>query len=121
MLREELVDSNNFVQEKMEHESKKKKLLSLEGSIDSNIKKNKKLVSFFEENDKCPTCLQSIDSEFKEIQNKSLEDKRKEYDKAMIELESRLQKIDQSLVSLNEQITESQKKQTKINHLHEVS
>lgn len=119
LLREELVDSNNFIQEKMEHESKKKKLLSLEGSIDSNIKKNKKLVSFFEENDKCPTCLQAIDSEFKEMQNKSLDDKRKEYEKAMIELESRLQKIDQNLVSLNEQITESQKKQTKINHLHE--
>jgi ABC-type glutathione transport system ATPase component len=93
--------------------------LSLEGSIDSNIKKNKKLVSFFEENDKCPTCLQSIDAEFKDLQNRSLEDKRKEYDKAMVELESRLEKIDESLVSLNEQITESQKKQTKINHLHE--
>lgn len=119
LLREELVDSNNLIQEKIEHESKKKKLLSLEGSIDSNIKKNKKLVSFFEENDKCPTCLQAIDADFKEMQNKSLEDKRKEYDKAMIELDSRLQKIDQSLVSLNDQITESQKKQTKINHLHE--
>jgi DNA repair exonuclease SbcCD ATPase subunit len=119
LLKEELVDSNNLIQEKINYESRRKKLLSLEGSIDSNIKKNKKLVSFFEENDKCPTCLQSIDAEFKDLQNRSLEDKRKEYDKAMVELESRLEKIDESLVSLNEQITESQKKQTKINHLHE--
>lgn len=119
LMRSELDDSGALIQEKNNQENKKKKLLSLEGSIDSNIKKNKKLVSFFEENDKCPTCLQSIDSHFKEEQNKSLEDKRKEYENAMIELESRLLKLDDSLVMLNEQITESQKKQTKINHLNE--
>lgn len=119
LMRSELDDSSSLTQEKINQENKKKKLLSLEGSIDSNIKKNKKLFSFFEENDKCPTCLQSIDSHFKEEQNKSLEDKRKEYENAMIELESRLLKLDDSLVMLNEQISESQKKQTKINHLHE--
>lgn len=119
LMRSELDDSSSLTQEKINQENKKKKLLSLEGSIDSNIKKNKKLFSFFEENDKCPTCLQSIDSHFKEEQNKSLEDKRKEYENAMIELESRLLKLDDSLVVLNEQISESQKKQTKINHLHE--
>ena len=119
LMRSELDDSGALIQEKSNQENKKKKLLSLEGSIDSNIKKNKKLVSFFEENDKCPTCLQSIDSHFKEEQNKSLEDKRKEYENAMIELETRLTKLDEGLVTLNEQITESQKKQTKINHLHE--
>jgi DNA repair exonuclease SbcCD ATPase subunit len=119
LMRTELADSTLLTQEKLNQENKKKKLLSLEGSIDSNIKKNKKLVSFFEENDKCPTCLQSIDSHFKEEQNKSLEDKREEYENAMLELESRLLKLDESLVTINDQITDSQKKQAKINHLHE--
>jgi DNA repair exonuclease SbcCD ATPase subunit len=59
----------NFLQKKIEDkisvEKKSKKLLQLESKIETNIKKNEKDITFYEEHDNCPTCHQTIDGEFK--------------------------------------------------------
>ena len=53
------------VEDKLSVESKSKKLLQLESKIETNIKKNEKDITFYEEHDNCPTCKQTIDGEFK--------------------------------------------------------
>jgi DNA repair exonuclease SbcCD ATPase subunit len=49
-------------------EKKSKSLFTLQGKIESNIKKNEKDIEFYEHNDNCPTCKQSIELTFKEQQ-----------------------------------------------------
>jgi len=111
----EVDNLEKLLQNKKEQEDKKKKLLSLEGSIDSNLKKNKKMSSFYHENDNCPTCLQSIDQKFKEEQQDTLEKKTQEYDNAILELESRLSKIDNKIIDLDSAISECKKFAVSVN------
>ena len=49
-------------------EKKSKGLFTLQGKIESNIKKNEKDIEFYEHNDSCPTCKQSIETNFKQQQ-----------------------------------------------------
>jgi DNA repair exonuclease SbcCD ATPase subunit len=49
-------------------EKKSKSLFTLQGKLESNIKKNEKDIEFYEHNDSCPTCKQSIESNFKQQQ-----------------------------------------------------
>lgn len=51
-------------------EKKSKSLFTLQGKIETNIKKNQKDIEFYEHNDNCPTCKQSIDLTFKQEQVK---------------------------------------------------
>lgn len=89
-------------------ESKNKKLLQLEAKVESNIKKVKKDIEFYEQNDSCPTCKQGIDSEFKgnqiterknkiSVQEKGLEEIKKEVSK----FNDRLTKISQVIKHCN--------------------
>ena len=49
-------------------EKKSKSLFQLQGKVESNIKKNEKDIEFYEHNDSCPTCKQSIETQFKQQQ-----------------------------------------------------
>jgi len=49
-------------------EKKSKKLLQLESKIETNIKKNEKDITFYEEHENCPTCKQTIADDFREDQ-----------------------------------------------------
>lgn len=51
---------------KTETESKVKKLTKLESQIESNLSKFQRDISFFQNNDSCPTCRQAIALGFKE-------------------------------------------------------
>jgi DNA repair exonuclease SbcCD ATPase subunit len=63
---------NSKISDKMAMEKKSSKLLQLESKLESRIKKIDKEVSFYEENDNCPTCKQGIGKEFKSEQVSSL-------------------------------------------------
>ena len=73
-----------------ETESKVKKLGKLESQIESNISKFQKDISFFQHNDDCPTCRQSIATEFKEGQIQSLQTKTTQCEQGLKDLESKL-------------------------------
>lgn len=45
---------------------KHSRLISLQSKIDTNHKRHKKEIAFYHDNDSCPTCKQSINSEFKD-------------------------------------------------------
>ena len=57
-----------LVKDKVETESKLKKITKLESQIEANISKFKKDISFFQHNDDCPTCKQKIALGFKETE-----------------------------------------------------
>jgi len=73
-----------------ETESKVKKLGKLESQIESNLSKFQKDISFFQHNDDCPTCRQSIASEFKEGQIQSLQTKTTQCELGLKDLEAKL-------------------------------
>ena len=73
-----------------ETELKVKKLGKLESQIESNLSKFQKDISFFQHNDDCPTCRQSIASEFKEGQIQSLQTKTTQCEQGLKDLEAKL-------------------------------
>ena len=73
-----------------ETESKVKKLGKLESQIESNLSKFQKDISFFQHNDDCPTCRQSIATEFKEGQIQSLQTKTTQCEVGLKDLEAKL-------------------------------
>jgi DNA repair exonuclease SbcCD ATPase subunit len=60
---------NNKLGDKKEKlEKKSKGLFQLQGKVETNIRKNEKDIEFYEHNDSCPTCKQSIEATFKQQQ-----------------------------------------------------
>lgn len=78
------------VSSKVEVEDKVKKLNKLESQIESNLSKFRRDIHFFEANDSCPTCRQTIALEFKEAELASISDKVKECEHGLSQLEKKL-------------------------------
>lgn len=75
----DLTTSKEDLTKKLKNESKFKEkiqtMLDLKGKIENNIEIIEKDILFFEKNDNCPTCKQTIDDKFK---NKTVDEKRTE-------------------------------------------
>jgi DNA repair exonuclease SbcCD ATPase subunit len=78
------------VENKTTVEGKVKKLTKLESQIESNLSKFQKDISFFQQNDNCPTCRQAIANEFKEEELTNLSTKVTECTHGLEELEKKL-------------------------------
>ena len=87
------------IQDKDHVENKTKKLFQLEAKIESNIKKVRKDIDFYENNDHCPTCRQSIESEFKTNQVNERQEK-------IIVQQKGLKEITEEINKRNERLTE---------------
>jgi DNA repair exonuclease SbcCD ATPase subunit len=72
--------------DKLSVEAKSSKLLQLESKLESRIKKIDKEVSFYEQNDNCPTCKQGIEESFRQEQVVTLGATKLEVDKGLTEL-----------------------------------
>lgn len=111
---------------KIEVETKLKKITKIESQIETNVSKFRKDISFFQQNDNCPTCRQEIAVGFREQQVKTLEDKIAEsteglskIEKAVIEEQNKLniilekqgevQNLQMKIVTNNTTITETTK------------
>ena len=75
---------------KTETESKVKKLTKLESQIESNLSKFQRDINFFQGNDNCPTCRQTIALGFKEEELHSLSLKVGECSHGLSKLEEKL-------------------------------
>jgi DNA repair exonuclease SbcCD ATPase subunit len=93
------------VADKLETENKLKKITKIESQIESNLSKYRKDISFFQQNDNCPTCRQAIALGFKEEELASLHTKTSECELGLQQLESKLLAEQEKL----NQITEKQK------------
>lgn len=78
------------VSDKFEIESKLKKITKIESQIESNVSKFRKDLSFFHQNDDCPTCRQKIEKGFKTEQITTLESKISESEEGLKKLETTL-------------------------------
>jgi len=85
-------------------EKKHKKLFQLETKVESNIKKVKKDIEFYEQNDNCPTCRQSIESEFKSDQISERKNKINVQQKGLEEITKEIDKLNTRLTEINETI-----------------
>ena len=65
LIQRHIVSLQSKIADKISVEKKSKKLLQLESKIETNIKKNEKDITFYEEHNNCPTCEQVIAGEFK--------------------------------------------------------
>lgn len=91
--------------------SKRTKLIELESQLETKIRSLKKEITFYHDNDSCPTCRQGIDHDFK---NETIGDR----ESKQTEITDALQKIETEINSINErvnQITEINKEITAIN------
>lgn len=102
------------ISDKDQVNKKIKSLNQLESQIETNMKKLKKDITFFENSDECPTCRQSIQLDFKNNQLVSLNAKVKKCDHGLTELEVKLKEEQQKLDFINEKIELIQELQVKL-------
>ena len=99
---------------RLETEQRVKKYNQLEGQIENNLSKHQKDINFFEHNDNCPTCRQSIDKEFKDEQIGTLNAKVTECTVGLTQLETRLLEEQNKLNLISEKQKQIQDLQIKI-------
>jgi len=81
--------------------SKNNKILTLQSKLDDNIKKLKKDIDFYQNNDNCPTCQQTIAEETKTNHITTKHGKISEIDTAKQQLQDELQKVCDRLKEIN--------------------
>lgn len=90
------------ISSKAEVEGKVKKLNKLESQIETNLSKFRRDIHFFEGNDSCPTCRQTIAMEFKETELSSITNKVKECEHGLSQLETKLLQEQDKLNAISE-------------------
>jgi DNA repair exonuclease SbcCD ATPase subunit len=94
------------ISDKPELDGKIKKITKLESQIETNISKFKKDITFFETNDSCPTCRQSIQSDFKQEQVNDLTSKVVECNHGLDQLESKLLETQSRLTEIQSKLAD---------------
>lgn len=88
------------ITDKLTVEGKNKKFFQLEAKVEANIKKNKKDMEFYEQNDNCPTCQQHIEETFRQTQVNERKAKVETQQKGLKEIESEIFKLNERLVEI---------------------
>ena len=91
--------------------SKRTKLIELESQLESKIRTLKKEITFYHDNDSCPTCRQGIDHDFKNETISEREVKQNEVTDALSKIETEINAINDRV----NEITEINKEITAIN------
>jgi DNA repair exonuclease SbcCD ATPase subunit len=102
------------VENKTTIENKVKKLTKLESQIESNLSKFRKDISFFQQNDSCPTCRQTIAMAFKEGELTNLNSKVGDCEHGLEELEKKLAEEQLKIAEISDTQKEINKLQVKI-------
>jgi len=110
----EVATHQTSVEEKTSVENKLKTITKLESQIESTVSKYRKDISFFQHNDDCPTCRQTIAIGFKETEIANLSTKAAECEHGLSELEKKLLAEQNKLNSINEVQKKIQALQIKI-------
>lgn len=80
---------------------KSKGLLQLEAKMETNIKKIEKDILFYEQNDNCPTCRQTLADSFKDDQIRERNDKRKQLANGIEEIGREIAKVNARIEEIN--------------------
>ena len=83
-------------------QTKSKKLFQIQGKVASNIQKNQKDIEFYEHNDNCPTCKQSIEPQFKETQIQERKDKVTTQQNGLDEISAELKNVQAEIQTISD-------------------
>ena len=98
--------------------SKRTKLIELESQLETKIRSLKKEITFYHDNDSCPTCRQGIDHNFKDSVIDDRESKQQEVTDALAKIEEEINTINQrvnEIAEVNKEITVINTKITELN------
>jgi DNA repair exonuclease SbcCD ATPase subunit len=90
------------IEDKTSTEKKISKLTQLESKMDDNVKKNRKDISFYEQNDNCPTCKQGIGEQFRNDQISEIEKKIDTQQKGIEQIKEEIDKLDTRMTEIQE-------------------
>lgn len=96
------------IADKLNVESKSKKMIQMESKLEASIKKIDKDIAFYEQNDDCPTCRQILDLDFKTNQVNDKIVKRGQIHKGVTEISTEITRLNARLVeiqNINKNIT----------------
>ena len=103
-LEREISQLRDKILDETEVKSKHMKFHQLEAKLESNCNKHKTMLKFFEENDDCPTCKQTINDIFKTEQIENRKEKLGEIEKGMSEMSSSIQKIETRMKTIQDTV-----------------
>lgn len=92
-------DLRQSISDQVELEKRTKTLIGIERQLQEKINDFQKHVHFFDDHDKCPTCDQSIDEEFKSMTVK-------QYNEKVVELKTALEDVDNKYNTASERLSE---------------
>ena len=98
--------------------SKRTKLIELESQLETKIRTLKKEITFYHDNDSCPTCRQGIDHDFKNETIGDRETKQNEITDALSKIEAEINAINDrvnEITEINKEITAINTKITELN------
>src|SRR5210317_951958 len=110
LLNEKIISTKAQVWGAEKYTRKSNELNKLESKIETNLSSHKKTLSFFQNNDNCPTCTQPIDEQFKLNKINSEANK-------ILELEQGLTQLTAEMGKTNEKINEYKVVEKKLNEL----
>jgi len=110
-LNEQIAVSQNELNGQDNVTHKLKELEKIETKIETNLSNHKRTLKFFEENDNCPTCTQSIDTNFKE-------EKCNHETTTISKLESGLQQLVEEISTQEQKVTGFNQVSKKINNMN---
>ena len=103
-LEREISQLRDKILDETEVKSKHMKFHQLEAKLESNCNKHKTMLKFFEDNDECPTCKQTIDEAFKTEQIENRKEKLGEIEKGMSEMSSSIEKIEARMKTIQDTV-----------------
>jgi len=104
----------NKITDKQKVDSKRQKLISLESKMETNLSKLKKETQFYKNNDNCPTCKQTIEKDFKEVQLSENLLSINKFNEGMIKLEEEMNSVIERINEISEIQKHIQEHQTEI-------
>ena len=110
-INEEIIKHQAKIENKQKVNKKITELNKLEAKIENNLVNHKKTLNFFEENDTCPVCTQSIPKELKNA-------KVKEEEKTITKLENGLKELMSEIVNVETELSDMDAVSKKIQDLN---
>lgn len=88
---------NNKISDKINIEKKSSKLIQIESKLESKLKKIDKEILFYEENDNCPTCKQTIAEHFRNGELDRNHQTKGEVNSAIKDIENQIEEANQRI------------------------
>jgi len=115
LISQEIYGLNDKTKDKDKLNKKSTKLIQLESKLETNASKIKKDIEFFENNDNCPTCRQSIDSTFKDSELSKQKGKLNELSIGLAEIEKQINENNVLLKQINDIVKKIESKNVRFN------